>query len=188
MKKKWIERQQALLDAARAAGRGLTAEEQAEFDALQRQIDAEEPKTPSNDQRSAEEPTEDDSAEEAQRAVAEERKRNSDIVELCRQVGMDPTGYIRDGATLDTVRAAAVDHMIQHGAPVRTGVRDTGRDDFRAAAVDAMLLRAGVPVAHPAESADQFRGMSLRDIAVECMARSGEGTTTSLLRMSKDDL
>jgi len=32
-KKKWIERQQAILDAARAAGRGLTAEEQSEFDA-----------------------------------------------------------------------------------------------------------------------------------------------------------
>ena len=38
-KKKWIERQQAILDAARAAGRGLTEEEQAELDALQRKID-----------------------------------------------------------------------------------------------------------------------------------------------------
>ena len=41
MKKKWIERQQAIVDAARAAGRGLTAEEQAEYDDLQRKIDAE---------------------------------------------------------------------------------------------------------------------------------------------------
>ena len=40
-KAKWIKRQQEIVDAARAAGQGLTAEEQAEFDALQRQIDAE---------------------------------------------------------------------------------------------------------------------------------------------------
>ena len=40
-KTKWIKRQQKIVDAARAAGQGLTAEEQAEFDALQRQIDAE---------------------------------------------------------------------------------------------------------------------------------------------------
>lgn len=40
-KAKWIKRQQEIVDAARAAGRGLTAEEQAEFDELQRKIDAE---------------------------------------------------------------------------------------------------------------------------------------------------
>ena len=40
-KAKWIQRQQEIVSAARAAGRGLTAEEQAEFDQLQRQIDAE---------------------------------------------------------------------------------------------------------------------------------------------------
>ena len=40
-KAKWIKRQQEIVSAARAAGRGLTAEEQAEFDELQRKIDAE---------------------------------------------------------------------------------------------------------------------------------------------------
>lgn len=200
-KKKWIERQQAILDAARAAGRGLTEEEQAELDALQRKIDEaeEEPEDQgaASGQRSVggQEPEgvtqgtpAPSGAEEAQRAVAEERKRNSDIVELCRQVGMDPKDYISSGASMDTVRAAAVEHMIRHGAPVQTGARDARQDDFRAGAVDAMLMRAGVPVERPAESAEQFRGMSLRDLAIECMARDGEGSTTSLLRMGKDDL
>ena len=40
-KAKWIKRQQEIVDAARADGRGLTAEEQAEFDELQRKIEAE---------------------------------------------------------------------------------------------------------------------------------------------------
>ena len=42
MKDKWIKRQQEILDAARAAGRDLTAEEKAEWDALQRKIDGKE--------------------------------------------------------------------------------------------------------------------------------------------------
>ena len=33
-----------------------------------------------------------------------------------------------------------------------------------------------------------MRGLSLRDLAIECMAREGLGTTASLMRMSKDDL
>ena len=53
---------------------------------------------------------------------------------------------------------------------------------------DAMLLRAGVNVQNPAQGAEEMRGYSLRDLAIECMARDGVGTTTSLLRMSKDDL
>ena len=30
--------------------------------------------------------------------------------------------------------------------------------------------------------------LSLRDLAIECLAREGAGTTTELLRMSRDDL
>ena len=198
-KAKWIKRQQEIVDAARAAGRGLTAEEQAEFDALQRQIEAEPDDQgggePVGGQDPANTPTPPHAGmpsatgeENTQRAVAEERQRINDILALCRQTGMDPAEHIRNGDTMDKVRAAAVDHMIQHGAPVQTGARDNGGDGFRAGAVDAVLMRAGVPLEHPAESADQFRGMSLRDLAIECMARDGEGSTASLLRMGKDDL
>ena len=122
-KKKWIERQQAIVDAARAAGRGLTAEEQAEYDDLQRKIDAEPDDQgggePAGGQRSAggqdpmNTPTPPPagtpgatSEESAQRAVAEERQRINDILALCRQTGMDPAEYIRSGATMDAVRAA----------------------------------------------------------------------------------
>ena len=61
-------------------------------------------------------------------------------------------------------------------------------DDFRQAAADAMLMRTGVEVQNPAHGAEEMRGFSLRDMAIECLARDGVGTTTSLLRMSKDDL
>lgn len=206
-KKKWIKRQQEILDAARAAGRGLTAEEQSEFDELQRKLDAE-PDEPERSQNKPDErqrepderqrgaapavpggtgtlpPSEGD----AQRAVAEERQRISDIMALCGQTGLAPEEYIRSGASLDTVRAAAIEHLVQHGAPIVARARDDGEDDFRGAACDAMLMQAGVELEKPAEGAEELRGMSVRDILIESMARSGDGTVTELLRQSRASL
>lgn len=197
-----IARQQAIVSGARAAGRDLTAEERAEFDGLQRQIDA----AGNNPAQGAEgqggeDPTGGargmgndngqqgtDPTEAARQAVATERQRVSDITALCRQAGMDPAEYISNGATMDTVRQAAVDYLLKHGAPVSSRMNGDEGDNFRQAAVDAMLLRTGVNVQNPAKGAEEMRGYSLRDLAIECMARDGVGTTTSLLRMSKDDL
>ena len=198
-----IARQQAIVSGARAAGRDLTAEERAEFDGLQRQIDAagNNPHAQGNEGQGGEDPTGGargmgndngqqgtDPTEAARQAVATERQRVSDITALCRQAGMDPAEYISNGATMDTVRQAAVDYLLAHGAPVSSRMNGDEGDNFRQAAVDAMLLRTGVNVQNPAKGAEEMRGYSLRDLAIECMARDGVGTTTSLLRMSKDDL
>lgn len=176
-----IERQQAIVDGARAAGRALSAEESAEFDNLQRQIEEAQgnpPETPENP----------DINEAARQAVIAERQRVSDITALCRQAGMDPAEYISNGSDINAVRQAAVDHLIAHGAPVGSRMTGSEGDDFRQAAADAMLMRTGVEVQNPARGAEEMRGFSLRDMAIECLARDGVGTTTSLLRMSKDDL
>lgn len=180
-----IARQQEIVSGARAAGRDLTEEETREFEMLQRQID--EAGTGSGETAPAEGGA-CGTDEAGRRAVAEERQRISDIMALCRQTGIEPDQHIRNGDSLETVRAAALNHVLEHGAPINTGVREDRTDNYRHAAVDAILMRAGVEVQNPAEGVEQFRGMSLRDIAIECMARDGEGTTTSLLRMSKDDL
>lgn len=179
-----LARQQELVNLARSEGRGLTADEQAEFDRCQAVIDGdgtrgEDGAAPSQD-----------AAAEAQRAVENERRRMSDIINLCRQTGMDPAGYIQDGSSVEDVRRAAVDFLIQHHGPVGARMSESGSDEdnFRAAASDAMLLRSGIRTASPAAGAEQMRGLSLRDLAIECMAREGLGTTASLMRMSKDDL
>lgn len=180
-----IARQQELVNAAREAGRSMTPEETAEFDGLQRQIN--EARQTGGGQEGGGNPG---SPEEIQRAVEAERQRISDITELCRQTGMDPDQHIRSGATMDQVREAAVKYMLEHGAPINTG-RGRGRDEgdnFRQAAVDSLLMRSGIPVEHPTEEAEQLRSLSLRDMAIECMAREGVGSTTSLLRMGKEDL
>ena len=121
--------------------------------------------------------------------MADERQRIADITSLCRQTGMDPQEYIQNGATMENVRTAAVDFLVRNNGPV--GSRASTGDDageFRSAATDAMLMRAGIPVERPTAGAEDFRGMSLRDLTIECMAREGLGSTTSLLRASRDDL
>lgn len=206
MKDKWIKRQLELLAAARAEGRGLTAAEQAEFDECQRQIEAaEEPPAGGGvpdggtsgaagivsnlDTTSGAPATAVPAGEPSSRqAIEAERQRASDIMALCRQTGMEPDQYIQNGDSLDTVRSAAVEYLLQHGAPVIVGARDPGTDNFRDAARDALLMQAGVEVANPAQGAEEFRGMSLRDILIESMARSGTGTVAELLRRSRNDL
>ena len=196
-----IARQQEIVSGALTAGRDLTAEEQREFDELQRKItEAGNPAggeggQPSEGNRGAGNPGQDEhpggedpSDAARQAAILQERQRISDIVSLCRQTGMDPGQYINNGASMDTVRAAAVDHMIQHGAPVRGRMNGDQGDNFRQAATDVMLMRAGVPVENPAQGVEEMRGLSLRDLAIECMARDGEGSQASLLRMGRDDL
>lgn len=179
-----LARQQELVNLARSEGRGLTADEQAEFDRCQAVIDGD--GTRGEDGAAPHQ----DAAAEAQRAVENERRRMSDIINLCRQTGMDPAGYIQDGSSVEDVRRAAVDFLIQHHGPVGARMSESGSDEdnFRAAASDAMLLRSGIRTASPAAGAEQMRGLSLRDLAIECMAREGLGTTASLMRMSKDDL
>lgn len=173
--KELIAQQQALLDTARSAGRDLTDEEKATFDQLQRSID----QLIQKEQGQGTAPDQ---------ATMMERKRIKEITELCRSVGMEPDQYIDSGVSLETVRTAVLDKMIQRSQPLSTSLNGGGEDTFRTAAVDALLLRSGVEVDNPSREAESLRSLSLRDIAIECLSRSGEGTTTSLLRMGKDDL
>ena len=186
-RKKWIQRQQEILSAARSEGRGLTAAEAAEFEDLQRKIDSEPETPPDGEQKEDEKPADSDGADAA-RAVQDERKRIGAICSLCRQTGMEPDAYIKDGSTLEQVREAALEHLIKHGAPVLTGGRDAGEDNFRDAARDALLMQAGVELEKPAQGAEDYRGMGLRDLLIESMVRNGEGTATELLRRSRADL
>lgn len=181
-----IARQQAIVDGAREAGRALTREENEEFNTLQGQI--EQARTAGNDNDAAGGNNGANGSEDSQRAVQAERQRNSEIVALCRQTGMDPAEYIANGSSMNDVRAAAVTHLLAHGAPVSARMNDDPADNFRAAAADALLMRAGVEVQNPAEGAEAMRGYSLRDMAIECLSREKGTSTTSLLRMSKDEL
>jgi hypothetical protein len=173
-----LARQNELLEGARTAGRAMTAEEIAEFDSLQRALESMAASAPETNE------------EDTQRAITAERERISEITNLARSFDMDPAQAIRDGITLDAYRAQVLEHVRQTRQPVHTGAVNVTADEndkFRAAAADGIMMRAGMAVERPAAGAQELRGTSMRDLAVECLVRDGE-SATDLLRKSSGEL
>ena len=193
-KEEAVRKQQELINRAKADGnRGLTQEEQAEFERLQGEI--EQADTEIQQSRGLEgnngatnaPPVQNNN--EGQRAIEGERQRVAEIISLCRDFEQDPSEYISNGSTVEQVRAAILDGLRQNNAPVgaRASVTEDEQDRFRAAASDALLMRSGIPVQTPENGASELRSMSLRDLAIDCLAREGQ-SIQSLLRMSGDEL
>lgn len=177
---KKIARQQEITTAARTASRELTDAETREFEGLQAEIDALAPQVADEERQAAE--------AETQRVLTAERQRVADITEICRTANLTPTQYINDGSTVDAVRKAALDELIRNGTPARVHVTEDEGDKFRAAATDGFLARANLRMEHPTDGSNDFRNMSLRDLAIECRVREGSGDTSKLLRMSGEEL
>lgn len=191
-----IQRQQALVNAARTANRSLSDAEQAEFDTLQREIDTLTAEIEAETRQQTAAPAATATTLEAtpapdpadtQRAIEAERSRISEITALCRDFNIDPQSYISGGTSLDEVRSQVLTQLRSTHAPVSTGIRVTGsgEDEFRMAAADALLIRGGIQPQNPSAEARQLAGMSLRDLAIECLERSG---VSGARRMSPDEL
>ncbi|WP_297300898.1 hypothetical protein [uncultured Oscillibacter sp.] len=205
-----IKRQLEIINAAKSGKRDLTPEEQAEVDTLQREIDAltveieaeGDPGStggdpaPDNGQRSLgggqpqpqvvpQPPA--PGGDATRQAVEAERQRITDIMAVCRDFDVDPQDYIDKGTSMDNVRAAILEKLRTGSGPIPTGVHvtDTGEDEFRRDAAEGLLLRGGVAFENPSQGAGRFSAMTLRDLAIECLERSG---ITDARRMSNDDL
>ena len=194
-----LARQRELLQLAQTEGRAMTADERAEFDSLQRAIEALDNNAGSGAaghanqqaQRTADlgEGGEGGDPEAQTRAITEERNRIREITEMCRDFQMEADEYINNGSTVEQVRAAVIERMRQNGRPVsgHVTVTEDGEDRFRRAMSDGLMMRSGLNVENPADGANQFRGMSLRGMAIECLSREGRNAA-ELNRMSSDDL
>ena len=200
-----IARQQEILTAARAAG-GLTADQQRELNDLQAQINAARAaaapsasgSAPQAAQRGAgqeggAQDPEDPDPDAQRSAVMAERQRISEITALCREFNVDPAQHIADGHTMDQVRTAILESMRASHAPLNAPAAGTVRvleseeDRIRDAASDGLMMRAGLQPERPAEGARDFSRMSLRDIAIDCLAREGR-SERELRHMGSDDL
>lgn len=192
-----LQRQQALVNAAKAASRELTAEEQAEFDTLQREIEALNTEIAAAEERGLGDPASPDpagqgtpaapSADDQQRAIQAERTRISEITAMCRDFNVDPQTYITDGTSVDQVRAAIIEKLRKDNAPIGAGIHVTGsgEDEFRRDAAEGLILRSGMTLENPSTGARQFSGMSLRDLAIECLERDN---VSGARRMNSDEL
>ncbi|MCD8294673.1 MAG: hypothetical protein LUE27_05495 [Clostridia bacterium] len=188
-KEEMLARQTEIVNAAKHDDRDLTDDEKREFEELQTKIDAL-PDTEETGKRSTSPApgiSADEASAQAQRAVEAERKRVSEISSICRDFALNADTYIKGGNTVDEVRAAALEHVRQHGAPIpaHADIVDDEQDKFQRAAVDSLLMRSGMTVDKPADGATEMMGMGLRDMAIECLSRDGE---TGLNRKSSDDI
>jgi hypothetical protein len=139
-------------------------------------------------------PADGDGEQRSQQAVEAERTRAADIVQMCRAHGIDDPsmhGMLTSGKTTDQCGREILATLSQ-----RSGIAGGGgyrppvnfehdeRDKFRAAALDGMLIRAGLPEPkQPAPGHDELRGYSLVELARESLRRAGQPTSGQVLDM-----
>lgn len=104
-----------------------------------------------------------------------ERQRCEEIYSLCRSFDVEPEEYIKDGSSVDQVRAAILENLKRSRTPLTSRVQVVAdeEDKYRAAARDGLLLRMGEMIEKPAPGAENFRGMSLHQLMADCAMRSG---------------
>ena len=113
------------------------------------------------------------------KAVRAERVRISEITAMGARFGCEElaTTLIDGDNTLDEARKAIMDHLAKedkspgHRSPVEIGTED--REKFRAAATDAVMVRAGVQIKELAAGADELAGRSMVEMARMALTRSG---------------
>ena len=168
-----IKKQQAIVDKAKAEnGRSLNEDEQRSFDSLQSQIDE-----LKRDNEPDGAPAQNGGDSQRNLAAGKERQRCIEINAICRSFDVDPTAFINDGSSVDSVRAAILERLqSNNGGIVTSGsvrVEADEADRFRNAATDALMLRSGITLSNPSDGARDLRGMSLKGLAIECMEKEG---------------
>lgn len=133
--------------------------------------------------------------EAGRQAARDERRRIVEVRAMGAQFSLDDediTRMINKGTSLDECRKQVITLAAQaspdtqggagHRAPAQ--VTEDGRDKFRAAASDSLLLRGGIAVESPAEGHDgDVQGYTLAELARECLAQAGQRPTGSRLEM-----
>lgn len=112
--------------------------------------------------------------EDLQKAMEQERKRTSEITALFRDFDVEGADEaIVMGVSVDEARAMVMDQLRARNKGVSVTMGEAESDKFRAAAQDAVLMAAGIPVAEPAAGAQELRGHSMVELAREALQREG---------------
>ena len=125
-------------------------------------------------------------AEAVLRAIEEERARVSNISELCRHFGVDAAEYINNGTSLSDAQRSVLAIVNERNIPtanIQMGEQE--EDKYRDAMSDAILLRGGVQLENVAPGAQDLRGMRVRSMIEEVLAREG---VPNVHRMGEEEL
>jgi HK97 family phage prohead protease len=115
--------------------------------------------------------------------AADERKRIKTINDLARKFNVEPSvvdSLIDTGVSEDKARKTIMDNWTANdpAANVRgnaPAVKADERDKYRAAAIEGIVLRVN-PNHEAKVGGDEFRGMTIVDLAKDVLERSGEAT------------
>ncbi len=104
-----------------------------------------------------------------------ERARVKEINEMCRDFDLDSTNLINEGRTVEEARAFVLEQLKAKNQPMIARVLSDENEEraYREAAIDATLLRGGVQLEETAKDAQAMRNMRLRDLAIDCVSRTG---------------
>ena len=106
------------------------------------------------------------------KAMEQERKRTSEITALFRDFDVECADEaIVMGVSVDEARAMVMDQLRARNKGVTVTMGEAESDKFRAAAQDAVLMAAGIPVAEPAPGAQELRSHSMVELAREALQR-----------------
>lgn len=115
--------------------------------------------------------------EDLQKAMEQERKRTSEITALFRDFDVEGADEaIVMGVSVDEARAMVMDQLRARNKGVSVTMGEAESDKFRAAAQDAVLMAAGIPVADAAPGAQELRGYSMIELARESLRRESDST------------
>ena len=112
-----------------------------------------------------------------QKAMEQERKRTSEITAMFRDFdveGVDEAIVL--GKSVEEAREMVMDQLRARNKGVSVTMGEAESDKFRAAAQDAVLMAAGIPVADAAPGAQELRGYSMVEMARESLRRESGST------------
>lgn len=112
-----------------------------------------------------------------QKAMEQERKRTSEITAMFRDFDVEGADeVIVLGKSVEEAREMVMDQLRARNKGVSVTMGEAEFDKFRAAAQDAVLMAAGIPVADAAPGAQELRGYSMVEMARESLRRESGST------------
>ena len=112
-----------------------------------------------------------------QKAMEQERKRTSEITAMFRDFDVEGADEaIVLGKSVEEAREMVMDQLRARNKCVSVTMGEAESDKFRAAAQDAVLMAAGIPVADAAPGAQELRGYSMIEMARESLRRESGPT------------
>jgi hypothetical protein len=187
-------KQQGIVDIAKRENRDMTAEEQREFDDLQREIGVLDELIASEDGSAGQEGIagRTDLTSNNQRLLEEENKRCVEITELCKAFGQDgkTAEYLRSNKTVEDVQGIILKKLKDERIPIgaRVIVGEDAQDKYVRAMADAILMRQGITVEKPEDGATSLMGMGLVKTAIECLAKADGDDYRKYNQMSESEL